>query len=399
MNKLTIDDLRFAGQNTLVRVDFNVPLDAQQNIADDFRIKAALPTIEKIIGDGGRAVLCSHLGRPKGQYKKELSLKPVADYLAAHTKAKIVFAADCIGVEVDSLKKNMVDGDVLLLENLRFHMGEQKNDPEFARELARNCDLYVNDAFGTAHRAHASTEGVTHFIKHCAAGYLMEKEIAFLGKALHAPERPFVTILGGAKISGKIDVINNLLDKTDSLLIGGGMIFTFFKALGLEIGKSILEEDRVQMAADILEKCRQSNTQLVLPEDVLVADKFEAGANTKVVAKDKIPADWLGVDIGPATIAKFEEICSAAKTIVWNGPMGVFEIADFARGTGAIARHLAKVTREGAITIVGGGDSASAVKLFGLSDQLSHVSTGGGASLEFLEGKTLPGIAALSDKE
>ena len=227
----------------------------------------------------------------------------------------------------------------------------------------------------------------------------MEKEISFLGKALHSPERPFVTILGGAKISGKIDVINNLLDKTDSLLIGGGMIFTFFKALGLEIGKSILEEDRVQMAAEILEKCRQTNTQLVLPEDVLVADKFEAGADTKVVAKDKIPADWLGVDIGPATIANFEQICAGAKTIVWNGPMGVFEIPDFARGTEALARILAKITRDGAITIVGGGDSASAVKQFGLSDQLSHVSTGGGASLEFLEGKTLPGVAALSDKK
>ncbi|RMG64041.1 MAG: phosphoglycerate kinase [Calditrichaeota bacterium] len=398
MNKLTVDDLNFRGQTTLVRVDFNVPLDSSRHITDDFRIRAALPTIKKIISDGGRAVLCSHLGRPKGKRVESLSLAPVAARLSELLGRNVQFAHDCIGQQVEEMKKALKDGDVLLLENLRFHPGEEANDPEFARQLASHCQLYVNDAFGTAHRAHASTVGVTRFFDRCAAGYLMKKELEYLGKALEHPDRPFVAVLGGAKISGKIDVINNLLNKTDALLLGGGMVFTFFKAQGLEIGKSILEPDRLEMAAQILQQAQSSNCQLHLPVDVMVADRLEAGAQTRVVPVNQIPSDWLGVDIGPETIMRFKEILSTARTVVWNGPMGVFEIPDFARGTEAIARHLAEITRHGATTIVGGGDSAAAVKQFGLMDQISHVSTGGGASLEFLEGKVLPGVAALTDK-
>jgi phosphoglycerate kinase len=287
---------------------------------------------------------------------------------------------------------------VLLLENLRFYPGEEKNDPEFAGKLANRCDIYVNDAFGTAHRAHASTEGVTSYFDRCAAGYLMQKELKFLGQALENPKRPFVAVLGGAKISGKIDVIENLMDKTDALIVGGGMIFTFYKAHGWGIGKSILEEDRLDMAKDILKRSQDSKTKLELPVDVLVADKFEAGANTRTVPVHEIPEEWIGVDIGEKTIAGFKKILSSAKTVVWNGPMGVFEIADFSRGTEVIARHLAEITPKGVVTIVGGGDSAAAVKKFDLEEKLSHVSTGGGASLEFLEGKTLPGVAALTEK-
>ncbi len=398
MNKLTIDDVQLAGKTVLVRVDFNVPLDDQQRITDDFRIRAALPTIQKILADGGKAVLCSHLGRPKGKRVEKYSLKPVAVRLQELLGQPVQFAPDCIGEEVVAMKTALPTGGVLLLENLRFHPGEEANDAEFARQLAEGCNLYINDAFGSAHRAHASVVAVTHYFDQCAAGYLMKKELEYLGKALENPERPFVAILGGAKISGKIDVIKNLLGKTDQLLIGGGMIFTFFKAQGLEIGKSLLEADRLDMAREILEAAKNSNTELILPEDVLVADRFEAGAQTRVVPVDQIPEDWLGVDIGPKTIERFKAILDNARTVVWNGPMGVFEIPDFAKGTEAIARHLAAITARGAITIVGGGDSAAAVKQFGLMDQLSHVSTGGGASLEFLEGKELPGVAALTDK-
>lgn len=398
MAKLTIDDLELKGKNVLVRVDFNVPLDENQRVTDDFRIRAALPTIQKIINDGGRAILCSHLGRPKGQRIPEMSLKPVAERLSELLGKPVKFADDCIGPAVLELKRSLKDGEVLLLENLRFHAGETKNDPEFARALAEGCDLYVNDAFGTAHRAHASTVGVTQYFDRCAAGYLMEKELNYLGKALENPDRPFVTILGGAKISGKIDVIQNLMGKADVLLLGGGMIFTFFKAQGKEIGKSLLEEDRLEMAREILKQAESGSCRFVLPHDVLVADKFDAGARTMVVDVDHIPADWLGVDIGTATIDEFKNILKDAKTVVWNGPMGVFEIPAFAGGTEAIARYLAEMTAKGATTIVGGGDTAAAVKMFGLSDRMSHVSTGGGASLEFLEGKELPGVAALTDK-
>lgn len=398
MAKLSIDDLNLKGKNVFMRVDFNVPLDAQQNIADDLRIRASLPSIRKIIHDGGRVILSSHLGRPKGQPKPEFSLKPAAGRLTELLGKAVMFAPDCIGKDVDAMKQALKDGDVLLLENLRFHAGEEKNDPEFAKQLASHCDVYINDAFGSAHRAHASTEGVTKYFKQCAAGYLMQKELKFLGEALENPRRPFVAILGGAKISGKIDVIENLLGKTDALIIGGGMSFTFYKAHGWEIGKSILEEDRLEMAKEILKRSQDSKTDLELPVDVLVADKFEAGANTRIVGVHDIPKDWLGVDIGDKSIAKFKEILANAKTVVWNGPMGVFEIPDFAKGTEAIARCLADITQKGATTIVGGGDSAAAVKMFDLEDRLSHVSTGGGASLEFLEGKTLPGVAALTEK-
>jgi phosphoglycerate kinase len=398
MAKLSINDLQLKGKNVLVRVDFNVPLDESLKVADDFRIREALPTIQKIMKDGGKTILCSHLGRPKGKRVDSMSLKPVADRLSQLLGKPVKFANDCIGPEVLKNKQSLRDGEVLLLENLRFHDEEEKNDEKFAQALAEGCDLYVNDAFGSAHRAHASTEGVTKYFKQSAAGYLMEKELKYLGGALEKPNRPFVTILGGAKISGKIDVISNLMTKADYLLIGGGMIFTFYKAQGMEIGKSLLEEDRLQMAGDILQKFKNSKCKLVLPLDVMVADNVEAGAKTKIVKMEQIPADMAGVDIGPETIKKFQEILKDAKTIVWNGPMGVFEIPDFAKGTEELAKYLAVVTGQGAITVVGGGDSAAAVKKFKLDNKLSHVSTGGGASLEYLEGKILPGVAALTEK-
>lgn len=398
MPKLTIDDLHLKGRNVLMRVDFNVPLDEHHNITDDLRIRESLPSIQKIIREGGRAILCSHLGRPKGKPKFEFSLAPVAKHLTNLLGHPVMYITDCIGPQVDQVKQTLKNGEVLLLENLRFHKEEEENDREFARQLAARCDLYVNDAFGSAHRAHASTEGVTHFFKQNAAGYLMQKELQYLGEALENPQRPFVAILGGAKISGKIDVIENLLGKTDALLIGGGMIFTFFKAHGWEIGKSLLEADRLDMAKEILKRAQGGKTRLELPVDVLIADKFEAGAKTRTVGVHEIPGDWIGVDIGPKSIGAFKEILSSAKTVVWNGPMGVFEIEDFAKGTEAIARSLAEITQKGATTIVGGGDSAAAVKKFNLEDKITHVSTGGGASLEFLEGKVLPGVAALTEK-
>lgn len=398
MKKLTIDDLNLKSKNVFVRVDFNVPLDDQKNITDDLRIKAALPTIQKIISSGGRAILSSHLGRPKGERDDKYSLRPVADHLSSLLNQKVFFADDCIGENVNEMKRNLENGDVLLLENVRFHAGETANADSFAKQLAEYCDVYVNDAFGSAHRAHASTHGITKYFDQCAAGYLMQKELEFLGKALQNPEQPFVAILGGAKISGKIEVIENLLGKTDALLIGGGMVFTFYKAQGLEIGKSILEEDRLPIAREILKKAKNSGTDFRLPVDVIVADKFEAGAKTKTVDANAIPPGWLGVDIGQKTISEFKKILSDAKTIVWNGPMGVFEIPDFAKGTEALAHTLADITSRGATTIVGGGDSAAAVKKFGLDDKLSHVSTGGGASLEFLEGKILPGVEVLTNR-
>ncbi|MGH1362342.1 MAG: phosphoglycerate kinase [Calditrichia bacterium] len=398
MAKMSIDDLNLRGKSVLMRVDFNVPLDDDGTITDDLRIRAALPSIQKIIADGGRAVLCSHLGRPKGKKDAAYSLQPVAEHLAMLLDRQVRFANDCVGSDVLALKKTLQDGDVLLLENLRFHAGETSNDASFAKQLAEGCDCYVNDAFGTAHRAHASTAGVTTHFDTCAAGYLMQKELKYLGEALENPQRPFVAILGGAKISGKIDVIEHLLGKTDALVIGGGMIFTFYKAHGWEIGKSLLEVERLDMAKSILAKSQDSSTSLELPVDVLAADRFEEGADTKAVAVHEFPADRIGVDIGPKSIERFKEILSTAKTIVWNGPMGVFEIPDFAKGTESIAHFLAEITDKGATTIVGGGDSAAAVKKFNLEDRLSHVSTGGGASLEFLEGKTLPGVAALTEK-
>jgi phosphoglycerate kinase len=397
MAKLSIDQLYMHGKSVLVRVDFNVPLDDNLNVRDDFRIRAALPTIEKIISDGGRAVLCSHLGRPKGKRVDSMSLKPVSKRLGELLGTDVFFAPDCIGPEVDRMKKSLQNGELLLLENLRYHPEEEANDDEFSAALASNCDLYINDAFGSAHRAHASTEGVTKYFSQSAAGYLMVKELKYLGDTLQNPDRPFVTILGGAKISGKIDVISHLKEKADYLLIGGGMIYTFYKAQNKEIGKSLLEEDRIEMATDILKNFQSAKCQLVLPEDVMIADKLEAGAATEMVDVDQIPADGMGVDIGPRTIAKFKQILQSARTVVWNGPMGVFEIPEFAKGTEQIAQLLAEITAQGVTTVVGGGDSAAAVKKYKLTEQLSHVSTGGGASLEFLEGKVLPGVAALTE--
>lgn len=397
MNKLTIDHLQLKGKKVLVRVDFNVPMDENLNITDDTRIRASHPTIQKIIQEGGIAILMSHLGRPKGKVNLKYSLKPVAERLGQLLNKEVKFANDCIGEEVKKLVNSLKEGDVLLLENLRFHEEEEKNDENFARELASLGDIYINDAFGSAHRAHASTEGVTKFFKENAAGYLMQKELEYLSKAVGNPERPYTAILGGAKISGKIDVITNLMNKVDNLLIGGGMAFTFFKAQGLEIGKSLLEEDRIEMAKEILKKVKANNINLYLPVDVVIADAFDNNAKTEIVDVNNIKPDWQGLDIGPKTIELFRSIILKSKTVVWNGPMGVFELDNFAKGTFEIAKALAEATQNGVTTIVGGGDSAAAISKIGFEDKVSHVSTGGGASLEFLEGKTLPGVAALTD--
>ncbi len=397
MDKLLISDLNYNGKKTLIRVDFNVPLDKDQNITDDRRIVGALPTIKKIIGDGGRLILCSHLGRPKGKVVTEMSLKPVAKRLSELLGQKVCFAPDCIGDEVKKMADALKNGEVLLLENLRYHAEETDNDPAFARQLAGLAELYVNDAFGSAHRAHASTEGVTKYIDRCAGGFLMEKELKYLGGALTEPKRPFVAILGGSKISGKIDVIENLMNKVDAIIIGGGMVFTFFKAMGREIGGSLLEEDKVQLAGEILQKAKSKGLKLILPADCVVASEITDEAATSVVSSDSIPPDKKGLDIGPEAVKQFRSELERAKTVVWNGPMGVFEIEQFSKGTYEIARILADITAKGAVTIVGGGDSASAVSKCGLDDKLTHISTGGGASLEFLEGKTLPGVAALTE--
>ena len=398
MKTLTINDLELKGKCALVRVDFNVPLDEHQMITDDTRIVESLPTIKKILADGGRAILMSHLGRPKGKATPEFSLKPVAEHLSKLLGKQVKLAPDCIGPEVAKMVGELKDGDCLLLENLRFHKEEETNDAEFSKQLAGFGDLYINDAFGTAHRAHASTEGVTKFFKQSAAGYLMQKELEYLGKAVGNAARPYIAILGGAKISGKIDVIQNLMSKVDALLVGGGMMFTFYKAQNLEIGNSLLEEDKVELAGKILAEARQKNVRLVLPFDCVVANKFDNNATTKTVSVQEIPPGWQGMDIGPESAKAFAAEISKAKTVVWNGPMGVFEMGRFAYGTNAVAEALADATKKGATTIVGGGDSAAALANVGLQKAVSHVSTGGGAALEFLEGKTLPGVAALTRK-
>lgn len=397
MSKLSIDKLNLKGKRVLVRVDFNVPLDESLNITDDIRIVSSLPTINKIISDGGKAVLMSHLGRPKGKVNAKYSLKPAAKRLGELLGKEVKLAPDCVGEEVKKMVDEMKDGDVLLLENLRFHVQEEKNDPEFSKKLSELGDVYINDAFGSAHRAHASTEGVTKYIKQCAAGYLMQKELEYLGSAITNPARPYCAILGGAKISGKIDVIMNLFDKVDTMIIGGGMAYTFFKAQGKEIGKSLLEEEKIGTAKEVLEKAAKSKVKFLLPVDEVVADEFSNDSSSRVVSVDNIPADKMGLDIGPETIKLFSSEIEKAKTIVWNGPMGVFEFDNFAKGTNAIANKLVEVTSKGAKTIIGGGDSAAAISKAGLDDKVSHVSTGGGASLEFLEGKILPGVAALSE--
>lgn len=397
MNKKTIDNIDLKNKKVLVRVDFNVPLDENLKITDDKRIIESLPSIKKIVADGGKAILMSHLGRPKGKVNPKYSLAPVAKRLSELLDKEVKFANDCIGDEVKKLADSLQSGDVLLLENLRFYAEEEKNDPDFASKLAELGDVYVNDAFGSAHRAHASTEGITKYISTSVAGYLMQKELNYLGKAVGTPERPYCAILGGAKISGKIDVINNLIDKVDVLIIGGGMAYTFFKAQGLEIGTSLLEAEKIDLAKELLEKVKSSNLKFLLPVDVMVAPEFKNDSPSEVVSIDKIPADKMGLDIGPATIKLFKDAILSSKTVVWNGPMGVFEFENFANGTNSIAGALVEATENGSTTVVGGGDSAAAISKAGLETKVSHVSTGGGASLEFLEGKVLPGVQALNE--
>ena len=391
MDKKTIRGINVTGKRVLVRVDFNVPQDKAGNITDDTRIRAALPTIQYLRDKGARVILCSHLGRPKGKVAEELRLTPVARRLSELLGAPVVNTSDCIGPEVEKAVAGMKPGDVVLLENLRFYAQEEANDPVFARQLAGLAEVYVNDAFGTAHRAHASTEGVTHYLP-AVAGLLMERELNFLGKALTAPTRPFVAILGGAKVSDKIGVIENLLPKVDQLIVGGGMANTFLKAQGYEVGDSLLEADKLDLAKDLL---KRGGKKLLLPVDVVIADAFAADAKHQVVPVDKVSAGWRILDIGPQSVTRFSAVLKTAKTVVWNGPMGVFEFPAFAAGTVAIAKALADT---GATTIIGGGDSAAAVERAGVADKMTHISTGGGASLEFLEGKVLPGVAALQDK-
>ena len=395
MNKKTLEDFQVGGKKVLVRVDFNVPLDKEQNITDDKRIRAALPTIKYLLDNNAKVVLMSHLGRPKGTgYEKEFSLAPVAKRLSELLGKEVVMAEDVIGQSAKAATSNMKEGDVVLLENLRFHKEEKKNDPDFAKGLSEYGELYINDAFGTAHRAHASTEGVTHYLP-AAAGYLLQKELEILGKAISDPERPFVAVLGGAKVSDKIGVINNLIDKVDTLIIGGGMAYTFFKAKGYEVGNSLLEEDKVELAKELMEKAQSKNVKFLLPVDNVVATEFNNDAESKVVNSNEIPEGWEGLDIGPKTRELFGEEIKNAKLVVWNGPMGVFEMPNFANGTKAIADYMSQC--EGT-TIIGGGDSAAAVEQLGFADKMTHISTGGGASLELLEGKVLPGVAALNDK-
>ncbi len=403
MNKLTIDDLagRLQDKKVLIRVDFNVPMDKKTGaITDDRRIKSSIPTLRKILDEGGIPVIMSHMGRPTEEREPGLSLKPAAERLSELTGTQVTFVPDSIGSEVEKAVAGAASGEMICLENLRYYKQEKKNDADFAASLAKLGDVYVNDAFATAHRAHASTAGVTkHFPGKAAAGYLLQKELEIMGGALQKPESPFVAIIGGAKISGKIDVIQNLLPKVDTLLVGGGMSYTFFKAMGLEIGGSLLEEDKIELAAQLLDEVKKhKNLKFYLPMDTVVADRFAEDAATRVVTRDKIPADMQGLDIGPETRKVYAEICENARLVVWNGPMGVFEMQPFAAGTNTIAEALGKATAKGATTIIGGGDSASAIEKAGLADKVTHVSTGGGASLDLLGGKNLPGVDALSDK-
>jgi len=392
-NKKSIEDVQVKGKRIIARCDFNVPQDAEKNITDDKRIRESLPTIKYLADNGAKVVLCSHLGRPKG-FDDKFSLAPVAKRLSELLGRTVVMANDVVGEDARAKAAALKEGDVLLLENVRFHPEEEKNNPEFAKKLADFAELYVNDAFGTAHRAHASTAGIADYLP-AVCGFLIKKEIGIMGEALANPRRPFVAVLGGAKVSDKIGVINNLLDKVDALVIGGGMTYTFVKAQGGSIGKSICEEDKVGYAAEMLEKAKQKGVKLLLPVDTVAADAFSADANTQTVDSRQIPDGWLGLDIGPATIAEFTKVLSTAGTVIWNGTMGVSEMEKFAKGTVAVAKAIAE---SGAISIIGGGDTAAAVEQFGYASKMTHVSTGGGASLEFLEGLVLPGIACLQDK-
>ncbi|MBW4553769.1 MAG: phosphoglycerate kinase [Aphanocapsa sp. GSE-SYN-MK-11-07L] len=399
MSKKTLANLSaadVAGKRVLVRVDFNVPLDKQNNITDDTRIRAALPTIQDLTSKGAKVILCSHLGRPKG-VDEALRLTPIAKRLSELLGQDVLKLDDCIGDAVVAQIQAMPTGQVALLENVRFYPQEEKNEPEFAKQLAAVADVYVNDAFGAAHRAHASTEGVTHYLSPAVAGFLIDKELQYLQSAIESPQRPLVAIVGGSKVSSKIGVIDALLDKVDKLLLGGGMIFTFYKARGLSVGKSLVEEDKLELARSLEAKAKERGVALLLPTDVVVADAFAPDANAQTVSIEQIPDGWMGLDIGPDAIKTFEAALADCKTVIWNGPMGVFEFDRFAAGTEAIAHTLAKLTPQGTCTIIGGGDSVAAVEKVGLASQMSHISTGGGASLELLEGKALPGITALDD--
>ena len=397
MNKRQfIEELNLEGQHVLTRVDFNVPLNDELNITDNGRIKAALPTVNYIIENGGKAVLMSHLGRPGGERVESMSLKPAAVELSRLLGQPVTLAPDCIGEEVKTLVNGMQNGDVVLLENLRFHKAETKNDPSFCEALAENGDVYVNDAFGTAHRAHASTTGVASYIKDSAVGYLMRSELQFLGEAVSEPVRPFVAILGGAKVSDKIKVIEKLLDKVQTLIIGGGMACTFLKSQGYEIGASLLEENSLDLATNLIQEAEQKGVEFLLPVDAVIAERFDNNASTRIISVEEgAPEDWLILDVGPRSIEIFSHSILGSGTVLWNGPMGVFEMEKFSKGTYAIAESLANATDSGSVTIIGGGDSAAAIQNYGLSERITHVSTGGGASLEFLEGKELPGVSAI----
>ncbi|MCS6960266.1 MAG: phosphoglycerate kinase [Pseudanabaenaceae cyanobacterium SKYGB_i_bin29] len=397
---LKVEDL--AGKRVLVRVDFNVPQADDGSITDDTRIRAALPTINHLINAGAKTILVTHLGRPKGdtfaeRAKDKLRVNPIAERLSQLLQKPVVKCDDCIGEAVAQQLGSLQNGDVALLENVRFHPEEEANDLEFAKQLASLAEVYVNDAFGAAHRAHASTAGVAQFLQPAVAGFLLDLELKYLSGAIDNPQRPLAAIVGGSKVSSKIGVIESLLGKVNKLLIGGGMIFTFFKARGLQVGKSLVEDDKLELAKSLEAMAKERGVELLLPTDVVVADKFAPDANAQVVSIENIPPDWMGLDIGPATVAAFKAALAGCKTVVWNGPMGVFEFDQFAKGTEAIAHALAELTSQGAITIIGGGDSVAAVEKVGVADRMSHISTGGGASLELLEGKVLPGIAALSD--
>ena len=394
MNKKTVKDIDLKGKKVFVRCDFNVPMDENQNITDNARIVGALPTIQYLLEQNCKIILASHLGRPKGEFKPEFSLAPVAKELSKLLGQEVIMAKDVIGEDAETQAANLKEGEILLLENVRFHKEETDNDPEFCKKLASMAEVYVNDAFGTAHRAHASTTGIASYLP-AVSGFLIEKELQFLGNAVNNPERPFVAILGGAKVSDKIGVIDSLLEKVDTLMIGGGMAYTFFKAQGYEVGNSICEMDKLDLAKEAMEKAKQKGVKLMLPVDTKVGKEFKPDTESKIVSYTEIPAEWEGFDIGPETIKMFEEELRKAKTVVWNGPLGLFEFDQFAIGTNAIAKVLSEID---ATTIIGGGDSAAAVKKAGLEDKMTHISTGGGASLEFLEGKKLPGIEALMDK-
>ena len=394
LNKKTVEDIDVAGKRVLVRCDFNVPFDAEGNIADPKRIDEALKTIKYLVSHNARVILCSHLGRPKGEFNMKYSLAPVAKYLSQALGQEVKMAKDVVGESAKSIAASLKDGEVELIENVRFHKEEEKNDPAFSKELASLAEIYVNDAFGTAHRAHASTAGVADYLP-AVCGYLIQKEITIMGGALTEPKRPFVAILGGAKVSDKIGVINNLLDKVDTLIIGGGMAYTFMNALGYSIGTSICEADKVELAKDMMAKAKEKGVKFLIPVDNMVGTEYKPDTEHKVVDSDNIPDGWMGLDIGPKTAALFADAVKGAGTVVWNGPMGVSEWENFAAGTIAVAKAVAE---SGAISIIGGGDSAAAVEKLGFAEKMTHISTGGGASLEFLEGKVLPGIACLNDK-